>query len=248
MVFTVYKTTNLINNKFYIGVHQTKNPEDDYLGSGKWLKRSIKKYGLENFKKEILFIFENKLDAYLKEKELVNDELIKSELCYNLRLGGDGGFDYAITCIDKEKQIERAKKTQHLATNAAVIANKKKYPKSQFYGKKHSEESLEKMRQSKLDHGSGNKNSQYGKMWITNGIENKSILKEIQIPEGWMKGRANKSQNEFGTFISCRITDSELLKILLKSRNIKHGLLEAKLSPSGHNYKRAKELLEANSS
>lgn len=36
---------------------------------------------------------------------------------------------------------------------------------------------------------SGSKNSNYGKMWITNGIESKPIIKGDNIPDGWYKGR-----------------------------------------------------------
>ncbi len=53
-MYVVYKTTNLVNSKFYIGVHKTENPEDDYLGSGKLIKRAIEKYGADSFHKEII--------------------------------------------------------------------------------------------------------------------------------------------------------------------------------------------------
>ena len=55
---TVYKIKNTINGKIYVGYHRTLDPHDDYYGSGLLINRAIKKYGKENFKKEILFIYE----------------------------------------------------------------------------------------------------------------------------------------------------------------------------------------------
>ena len=72
MNYTVYKITNLINRKYYIGSHITKNLKDDYMGSGKILIRAINKSGLKNFKKEILYIFDNEKQMFAKEKELIN--------------------------------------------------------------------------------------------------------------------------------------------------------------------------------
>lgn len=92
-IYVVYRTINTVNNKEYIGVHRTKNINDSYLGSGKNLQLAINKFGKEKFKKEILFIFDNKKEAYLKEKELVNIKYIKRKDTYNIVTGGFGGFD-----------------------------------------------------------------------------------------------------------------------------------------------------------
>lgn len=89
-MYTVYKITNNINNKFYIGVHKTDNPNDSYMGSGKAIKSSIKKYGKENFSKTILLITEDKTAAYQLEKELTIDFNDSSN--YNMKQGGVGGF------------------------------------------------------------------------------------------------------------------------------------------------------------
>lgn len=88
----VYQTTNLINNKIYIGKHTTYNLNDDYLGSGKHLRRAVNKYGKENFRKEILFILETEQEALDKEKELVNLSFICDIMTYNLQVGGNGGW------------------------------------------------------------------------------------------------------------------------------------------------------------
>jgi hypothetical protein len=88
MYYTIYKTTNLINNKIYIGQHITDNLDDGYLGSGTNLHKAIKKYGKENFKKEILHIFDNFDDMDNKEKELVTKEFVLREDTYNLIQGG----------------------------------------------------------------------------------------------------------------------------------------------------------------
>lgn len=94
MYYTVYKITNLINNKIYVGVHITDNIDDDYMGSGKNIKNAIKKYGIENFKKEYLSVFNNKEEMYQMESIIVNEDFIKSKNTYNIVLGGRGGWDY----------------------------------------------------------------------------------------------------------------------------------------------------------
>ena len=92
-VFTVYKITNLLNSRYYLGVHETNNPNDDYLGSGIVIKRAVKKYGKHNFAKQVLFQFPVEAEAYAKEVELLQSAR-QDSLCYNLHEGGQGGFKY----------------------------------------------------------------------------------------------------------------------------------------------------------
>jgi hypothetical protein len=89
--YTIYKVTNELNNKIYIGKHQTKNLDDGYLGSGKYITKAIKKHGKNNFNKEILFIFDNESDMNSKEIELITEEFVSSKDTYNVGIGGEGG-------------------------------------------------------------------------------------------------------------------------------------------------------------
>lgn len=94
MKYIIYKTTNKINNKQYIGCHITSDTKDSYLGSGLLLIKAIEKHGIENFSKEILCECSNAKDMFLKEAEYVNKEWISDEKTYNLKIGGEGGWDY----------------------------------------------------------------------------------------------------------------------------------------------------------
>ena len=91
LYYIIYKTTNILNGKYYIGKHITENLNDEYIGSGIALKKAIQKYGKEYFKKEILYIFDNELQMNETEKKIVNCNLIKNEGTYNIALGGNGG-------------------------------------------------------------------------------------------------------------------------------------------------------------
>jgi group I intron endonuclease len=88
MFHFIYKTTNNINNKYYYGVHSTTNINDGYLGSGDQLKRAIKKYGKENFSREIISLFDTRNKALLYEKELININIINDDKSYNICEGG----------------------------------------------------------------------------------------------------------------------------------------------------------------
>ena len=84
MFYTIYKITNSVNGKIYIGSHKTTDINDNYMGSGKYLKYAQNKYGIDNFVKTILFVFDTPELMYKKEAELVNECFLLKENTYNL--------------------------------------------------------------------------------------------------------------------------------------------------------------------
>lgn len=106
MLYYIYKTVNLVNDHYYIGMH-IGELEDEYLGSGRILKQAINKYGKANFKKEILVICENEEELRRWEKSLI-DLKIKDPKCYNIAPGGQGGN--VIKHFSREEQKEIRKK------------------------------------------------------------------------------------------------------------------------------------------
>lgn len=87
-----YKITNLINGKYYYGIHSTDNLDDAYKGSGIRLNEAYNKYGIDNFEKEILKYFDTRQKASEYEKKIVTEEEVNSDNCYNLTTGGDKGI------------------------------------------------------------------------------------------------------------------------------------------------------------
>lgn len=98
-----YKITNNINNHFYYGVHNTDDLEDGYMGSGTRLHYAYKKYGIENFTKEILKYFDTSEEAFEYEFNTVNEELVRDPNCYNIKCGGAGWNTFGTIAVkDKE--------------------------------------------------------------------------------------------------------------------------------------------------
>lgn len=207
MFYTIYKTTNTINGKFYIGKHKTKDLNDGYLGSGKLLKRAIGKYGIDNFHKEILHICKDEDHMNLLESILVVPD---EEINYNLCDGGKGGWSYLNRTGQNisDKQKSAARKTMyglHSIVNhpskrdiklqsleKAKYKRMEVYPHSPFYGKTHTDEWKQNHSSIMREKSKGKNNSQYGTCWITNGLENKKIKKEeldLWLDLGYNRGR-----------------------------------------------------------
>lgn len=203
---TIYRITNKLNGKIYIGSHKTKDLDDEYMGSGKYLKRAIEKHGAENFSKEILHDFDTPEEMYAMEAEIVTADFIAENNTYNLKIGGFGGFDYINSTgknsseahrIAGAKNLENARiKKKYLFAND--LAFRQKFAesrrtcnhKSGYKQLKAMTDETKKLISEKLKiKQAGKSNSQYGSMWITDDIKTIKIKKDDIIPAGYRKGR-----------------------------------------------------------
>lgn len=142
-MYCIYKITNLINGKTYIGQHKYKELDDYYMGSGKHLINAQKKYGIKNFKKEILiFNVAKKEHIDLLEKTFIASEREKVgvENCYNITDGGGGGS--GPMSEEHKMKISKANKGKHQQPRSEET--RKKMSKAQK-GKHHSEAAKKKM-------------------------------------------------------------------------------------------------------
>lgn len=219
MHYLIYKTTNNVNGKIYIGCHKTEKIEDSYLGSGKILKWAIKKYGRENFSKEIIAQFDNAEEMLRMESILVNEEFVKDADNYNLMQGGCGGWQIVnknLTpeqrsenrinfCSNKCKKytdeeltrIKRENGRKMFLEKRGLFAKKYKNTTNGFAGKEHTTKAKKKIGQANSKAQIGVKNSQYGTCWIysLNEKMNKKINRRelVQyLDNGWIKGRKMK--------------------------------------------------------
>jgi hypothetical protein len=188
------------------------------MGSGKYLRHAFEKHGIENFTKEILYVFDTPEQMYAKEAELVNEDFIAESNTYNLKVGGFGGFDY-INSTGKnlygmngktpnvKDNFIRGRQTQQEKRKDKEWFEKYKKNQSEsikklyengyqnpFKGKTHTEETKEKISKKSSINQKGEGNSQFGKRWI-HSLElkqSKKIKKDEPLPNGWIEGRKIK--------------------------------------------------------
>lgn len=199
----IYRITNLINKKTYIGQHTVREgrtiTSDTYWGSGNLIRAARKKYGKENFKKEILVSGEfTKDEINLLEIEYISKERSIGKAEYNISDGGESPFinaefaKYAASKTDYSK-VSKSLKDFHknneefVKERAQKIADIKKSKGYSFKtkgttGYKFSDESKKKMSELKK----GELNGSFGTHWFTNGEIN---VKAKECPPGFRKGR-----------------------------------------------------------
>lgn len=162
MYYLLYEITNLVNGKNYIGQHITKNVDDGYMGSGHAITAAIKKYGKENFQKEILLYAKNEVALNFFERALVTPEFIELDTNYNLREGGSKGRPSKESIAKQAAALKgRKRKPEHVAKTQATKRSWSPERKAAFSakrsaimkGKKHSPETIAKIQEARRKNG-----------------------------------------------------------------------------------------------
>lgn len=181
----IYETTCKSTGKKYIGLHKTDKTtiDENYLGSGKLIKRAIQKYGKENFKCEIIEWCKTREELNAAEIKWINYyDANNSEIYYNITSGGEGH-----TCEPWNKgkhgvQIwtkameEAFEKGRHLPASDKLKKKLSEYRKNVVV----SNSTKEKLRSNQL-----------GRKAINNGLITKYVFKEDldnYLNQGWKLG------------------------------------------------------------
>ena len=172
-MYTIYRYTNTVNGKIYIG--QTKTTLEHRANKGRGYIESrhfgnaIKKYGWDAFKPDILAQVETVEEANSLEKYYIRImDSRNPDVGYNIEEGG--------------KNHEPTDEWREAISNKAKERYKDK-TKNPMYGKKHTSESLQKMRDKKI----GVNNPMYGKRWTEKQYEAAKHKKRPTFTDEWRK-------------------------------------------------------------
>lgn len=197
--FVVYKITNLVNDKIYIGAHETDDIADDYYGSGTAIRRAIKKYGKHSFTKQILSHHSSRLEMFEAEANIVTADFIKEQTNYNNTVGGkvppsQQGRKYSRSEQSKLRYKEAAaKRDKNYGFRIAKIKKEngdyerqKEVARKVGLGNKNIKRSADQIQRI----GDRSRNSR----WFTDGNVNKFIHLDDNVPAGFIPGKTHKNK------------------------------------------------------
>lgn len=178
----IYLTKNLITNKVYIGQHASNNLNDNYLGSGVLLNKSIKKHGKSNFINGIIELCDNELHLNEREEYWIKKYNTLIPNGYNVSKSSYGNGTRGVEPWNKGKTGIYSNETIERMTKKLKILNVKGCP-----GRPRSEETKRKIGAANKINSLGAKNGMYNKQHTTESKEKMSANMKGRIP--WNKGK-----------------------------------------------------------
>ena len=169
MKYIVYKTTNIATGQYYIGKHcQLTDEFDGYLGSGIRLKRSVGKYGKENFIRETIGEYTSEAEAYIAEVAILGNLWQDDPLCYNMSSGGHGlGKGFKMSTETRHKMKSRRPGYSHSEETRKKIGQAQAGEKNHMFGSRHSDESKLKISNSLSGKYVAENNSRFNGYYVT---------------------------------------------------------------------------------
>lgn len=221
----IYLTTNLVNNKKYIGQHKGK-PNDSYLGSGIHIKQAIKKYGKENFKKEVLEYANSQEELNeLEIKIIALHNAVEDKNYYNVAIGG-----YTPVVVGGMKGKKHTEETKQKLRELNMGENNPMFGKygelNPNYGSQHSEETKKKISETRIEKGvaKGENNPMYGKKHseesrrkMSDSLKGREMSEETRLKisytlkEQYTNGQRNNGAEKLQKPVYC-ITTGEKFK------------------------------------
>lgn len=201
--YLIYKITNNLNGKIYIGKHVTKDPNDGYMGSGTLIKKAIEKYGVENFTKEILFdVYGEDLMNFLEEA-IVDEAFVARRDTYNMKVGGIGGCAIGhISCWKGKTLPEEMRRKMSESRMGHLVTDETRAKISKAHkgkpGSPRSEETRMKMSKSHRgkphseEHNRNVSEALLGRHWYNNG---EVMVFQKECPDGFILGKLKRRIN-----------------------------------------------------
>lgn len=203
-------TTNLVNGKRYIGKHKATKFQVAYKGSGKLLRKAIKKYGIKNFKVELLETCETYEELNQKEQEYIKlYNAMESDMFYNIHHGGGGGdiayymSSDAMTKIRKDhakymkdKYKKHPEYWDHVGPKIGGTRSEKTKTGISNAQKRYWSSVSDEVKHERLSRSA--KTRCTGRIWVTDGVIEKFIKPEdfeVYAKDNYYKGRLFRHRN-----------------------------------------------------
>lgn len=236
----VYKIINIVNLKTYIGItskslaHRWRTHLNSRnVKSNRPLYNSMRKYGVNNFKIELICECSSKEEMFQKEMYYIS--LYKSNISqfgYNISSGGEFNIASEEARLKlSELSRQRWKNSEFKSKMIKALTGISKTGQNHFKGKKHTKESLEKISKSRTGKYTGTENHNFGK-----GVNTGKVLSEAHKAKISEKLKGNKNTPEYGAHFNARQI------MCVDTGEIFNSVSEAKLKyPNGNLYKAAKQ-------